>query len=975
MSPTLRLSILSLFITAACRQEPAPLRPPEGSLPELVRVGHPAPRGSGPYVVDGGGRPIRNLQSGSTLHIGAQQLQPTTLYEFRVALEDRTVSFARATTDRQGRIEPFVLWYESGVVGCGLREVDGADPTRFRFRTFEEADSALAGRTLTITTLRVEAGGGRPRELRSGQVESTIRLPVAPRKSPMVFPSDSTGCLRNARAVGEADMYVSGRNFAPGEVLEIAVVPNQRAWYVGDRVVDVTGASAAAQPERVTVGADGRFTVRAWQRPAQLRGAYDIVAQRVVGIGGRLRQDDLVSFDTETAYLLFLDYPIGGPHMDIAGRPLGNSPYFEFADAFAETVDPVWGAVDPTYVPAGHPGGTYAAYYVVAHKSGAQWLADNSLMDISLGIEIHPVKAGCVNGTDVIIWNAPLTRGDYDVVVDFGTAVANDVASFSGDGQYSPAMDFLDGAVQIGFQVARDPWELGNIPVGTASYSQDNFFPTLGGQVDVDLRAVVRYPAVAPGVNTAVAAGTHPIFVIQHGNHSMCTILTDGTPWYTGLAAAIAGTMPDFSAKQHTWTSCPAASREPNHLGYMRLLDVLASHGIIAISVDAYDLTGPFASGWIAERGQLILKHLELWAHMNNTAVFTAYPDFFAGRFAGKVDFTRVGVSGHSRGGEASVSAYIQNAMTASPFSIVSVSSIAPVDFNGYTLPAVPYFVILPSADCDVSGLSGQRIYDRAGSTIADATTKSASYVYGANHNFFNTEWAIDWDDCNPNPARQDFIAAASQQRIGESVLAAFHRSTMVGHTVYDDMLRGRLVFPSTAGFKVYAERHETSHARLLSGGTAGLVAAGGATVASATNPSPHETIVTRVGWPGTGASVTFSVPTGQRDATGFEVLAFRVAQTTSATNPSNTNQNFAIELVGGGVTRAFYVGQFDVIPPRYPHPKGQTHTVMTVVRIPLHSFIMNNSGLTLNNVDTVRLKFFNPFTGELNVDDVEFSR
>jgi hypothetical protein len=99
------------------------------------------------------------------------------------------------------------------------------------------------------------------------------------------------------------------------------------------------------------------------------------------------------------------------------------------------------------------------------------------------------------------------------------------------------------------------------------------------------------------------------------------------------------------------------------------------------------------------------------------------------------------------------------------------------------------------------------------------------------------------------------------------------------------------------------------------------------------------------------------------------------VAQTTSAANPAGTNQNFQVELVGGGVTRAFYVGQFDLIPPRYPHPEGYTHTVLTTVRVPLHSFIMNNSGLTLSNVDTIRFRFFFPATGELYVDDVEFSR
>lgn len=942
-----------VIVTACARRSPALLEPPPESRPELVRPAVPPPKALGTYAVDAGGRPIRSLESGSTLHVGAESLRPQTLYEFRTTVDGRPVTFARVTTNRSGRIEPFVLWYESGVVGCATRRLDGPDPGRFRFRSFDQAEDSLAGRTLVVTAhpvAPVEPREGRRLEPPAGEAELAFQLPIGRRRSPMVFPADSAGCLVNAVSVGRADMYVAGRNFAPGERLEISVVPNQRAWYVNDLVVDVTGASAAPAPELVTVGLDGSFTARVWPSTAQFHGAFDIVARRAGGTANRLGANDLVSFGTETAYLLFLDYPIGGPHMDLAGRPLGMTPYFEFADAFAETADPVWGAVDPTYVPAGHPGGTYAAYYVVAHKDAGQWLADNTLADVTPGIEIHPVKAGCVNGTDVVIWNTPLALGDYDVVVEFGSAPAGTAAAFTGDGAYNPAVDFLDGAVQVGFQVARDPWELGPFAVGTDSYSQDDYFATLGAASNVDLRGVVRYPATAAGSGTPVAPGAHPIFVIEHGNYRICT---------TGTSVH---------------ADCPAANRVKNHEGYMRLLDILASHGVIAVSIDAFDLTG-FVPQWIAERGQLILRHLELWSRMNDPASFPSHPDFFGGRFAGKVDFTRVSVSGHSRGGEASVNAYMQNLTSPTPFAIGSVSSIAPVDGQMHALSAVPYFVILPAADCDVDQLSGQRIYDRAGSAIADATIKSAAYLYGANHNFFNTVWAADGDDCLALP-RQDYIAAASQQRIGEAILAGFHRVHLLGETVYEEMLRGRLVFPATAGYKLHAIRHETSHSKLLSGGVpAGLTAAGGATVAAASNPVPHQTSVSRVGWSGSGAIVTYAVPVGQRDASGFEVLSFRVAQTTSVANPTGTNQNFQIELAGGGVTRAVYSGQFDVIPPRYPHPEGYSHTVMTTVRVPLHSFIMNNSGLTLNSVDTIRFRFSFPTTGDLYVDDVEFSR
>ena len=48
---------------------------------------------------------------------------------------------------------------------------------------------------------------------------------------------------------------------------------------------------------------------------------------------------------------------------------------------------------------------------------------------------------------------------------------------------------------------------------------------------------------------------------------------------------------------------------------------------------------------------------------------------------------------------------------------------------------------------------------------------------------------------------------------------------------------------------------------------------------------------------------------------------------------------------------------------------------LMTTIRVPLHSFIMNNSGVTLNNIDTVRIKFNALTQGEVYVDDIEFSR
>ncbi|MFV2044690.1 MAG: hypothetical protein ACC700_15825 [Anaerolineales bacterium] len=948
-------------------------------------------------IVDGGGRPVESLEAGSTLFVGARALEPHTSYELVLTIPGlegpagEPVSYSRIGTDSEGNIPPIALWYHSGVIGCSQRLDPDAKLGTFAFRSFDEAEKALAGRRLSLSVYRSE--GREPRisaaamaERKEAQPVAVLNLSVVQRRSPMVYPSRADGCLINSREVEGEDLYVTGRNFAPGAELEISVVPNQRAWWVGDSINDVTGAGSVAAPERAIADADGRFTVRLWESALQRRGTYDIVAHRLGEEVQNLRRvgpRDIISYGADTGFILYLRYPIGGPTMDLAGRQVSGSPYFQFADSFAETGDTVWAAVDPTYVPAGHTGGSYAAYYVVQHRDVNGWDPSaggaTNLVDVSgaPGADVTRVKSGCINGTDFPIWQPPLIPGEYDVVVDFGNTPAETSTTYVTDSNFDTPVDFLDGADQIGFIVAKDPHERGMPPaagtyaIGERSYSNDDFLTTLGSASDVDLRAVVRYPAVTAGANTAVAAGTHPLFVIEHGNHLTCEVLRDGRDPYDVL-----GTIPwvDFLALLYEYDDCP--QRKPNHEGYMELLNVLASHGIIAVSIDAYDLTSCTTSGcrpqWIPERGELILKHLELWAHLNDSTQFPSYPDYFSAEFNGHVDMNKISVSGHSRGGEASVAAYMINAASAMPFSIGSVSSIAPVDGQSYVLPDVPYFVILPAADDDVWNLSGARIYDRAGSAttpVADSTVKSSIHVYGANHNFFNTVWAADGDD-SWTP-RDNFIAATDQQELGAAYLAAFTRVHLLGQTVYQDMLRGQLVFPSTAGYKIYPTHHEKQHSKVESGTAAGTPS-GGATEAVISGPSVHSTQAVTLGWSSSGAEYTYAL--SGFDASPYEVLSFRAAQTNSGTNPASGSQEFRIELRSGTKMKAVFINRFDPIPQPY-NRLGGDHNVMNTVRIPLHSFIMNKTEVDLTNLDSIRFLFSNPSQGEIYVDDIEFSR
>src|SRR5262249_28526330 len=96
----------------------------------------------GAFAVDAGGRPLRALEAGSTLHVGARGLRPHTTYEFRLALDREripslaeAISFARVTTDARGDVPAFVLWYESGVVGCAKPLAEGVPPRPNSYRT------------------------------------------------------------------------------------------------------------------------------------------------------------------------------------------------------------------------------------------------------------------------------------------------------------------------------------------------------------------------------------------------------------------------------------------------------------------------------------------------------------------------------------------------------------------------------------------------------------------------------------------------------------------------------------------------------------------------------------------------------------------------------------------------------------------------------------------------------------------------
>src|SRR5205809_286501 len=130
--------------------------------------------------------------------------------------------------------------------------------------------------------------------------------------------------------------------------------------------------------------------------------------------------------------------------------------------------------------------------------------------------------------------------------------------------------------------------------------------------------------------------------------------------------------------------------------------------GPFAVTREEYNFgdNAVFDLGALA-RAELIQKHLDIWKGFTTTG---GAP--FGTRFVGKVDLTRIGTMGHSRGGEGVARHFTFNASQGSPYGVRAVLPLAPTDFNRTLVNNVPLLVMLPYCDGDVSNLQGVHFFD-----------------------------------------------------------------------------------------------------------------------------------------------------------------------------------------------------------------------------------------------------------------------
>lgn len=298
--------------------------------------------------------------------------------------------------------------------------------------------------------------------------------------------------------------------------------------------------------------------------------------------------------------------------------------------------------------------------------------------------------------------------------------------------------------------------------------------PSVTDVMETELWAHVWRPA---------AGGPYPLIVFLHGNHGTC-----------GRFDAGLGIRIDDRIDYTLHGTCPDRYEvTPNHRGYDYLARPLAGWGYVVLSINANRGINaapgqPGDGGLNLRRGRLVLRHLEQLAQWNKDGGALPSLGF---ELTGAMDFFQVGLMGHSRGGEGMRAAMAQYHDPASPWPgrigpvvFRSLFEIGPVDGQtGRILDAPDVFwnVLLPACDGDVSDLQGIKPFDRMLQNTGEARpySKSTFQVFGANHNFYNTEWQqSDAESCVGQVRLfPDTLGSPEQRETSLHTLIPFFRS------------------------------------------------------------------------------------------------------------------------------------------------------------------------------------------------------
>jgi hypothetical protein len=269
------------------------------------------------------------------------------------------------------------------------------------------------------------------------------------------------------------------------------------------------------------------------------------------------------------------------------------------------------------------------------------------------------------------------------------------------------------------------------------------------------------------------------------------------------------------------------------------------------------------------------------------------------------------------------------------------------------------------------------------------------SYLYGANHNWFNTVWFQDegWPSFGPNR-----LTDVQQRDVERAMGTAFFREYLQGLGAEHAIFTGDAVVPTLAPAQFYRSYQDPKHlaaddfedappnplSNSLGGANTNISLSpfgeftfsefGGAF----NNTFFQDTHGLIGGWSTQGAEFILNVPPANKDVTVYRYVSFRVTQVfdSGALNPIGQTEDFDVGLEDtNGNSTSVKVSQFDVIPFSYDRPGGEASMLQTI-RLGLACFYCaEHKGMDIHSVAKIHFRFNRKPTGLVGLDDVQFSR
>jgi large repetitive protein len=280
------------------------------------------------------------------------------------------------------------------------------------------------------------------------------------------------------------------------------------------------------------------------------------------------------------------------------------------------------------------------------------------------------------------------------------------------------------------------------VKLGTTTFQEPNSSggaPTGSNEtITAQIRGVMYQPEGKPGKS--------PLILLVHGNHGSCDPPAEGKKAPSG---------PKCDTEKNS-EGLEGGAFKRNDEGYAYMGVNLASWGYTVVSLDQDELMARqdgLGKG-MHNRRLLIMAMLDKLKEASEGPVAETADSNVGSLLAGKLDMTRIGLMGHSRGGDA-VSSFVEYDHTrpvGERYPLRAVISLAPVDYERHVPYGVPFMTVFGSCDGDVSNLQGARLYERS-QYVADPYPTYQVEQIGGNHDSYNTVWQADGDDASAEDA------------------------------------------------------------------------------------------------------------------------------------------------------------------------------------------------------------------------------